>query len=66
VLYQRTDEPAVLMSRAITRDAWSAPLMFACRREALPRVHDEQHRRVFRVDGRVPTMTALQRQSGKR
>jgi len=37
-LYQRTDEPAVLMSRAITRDAWSAPLMFACRREALPRV----------------------------
>jgi hypothetical protein len=29
-------------------------------------VHAEQHRRVFRVDGRMPTMTALQWQSSNR
>jgi hypothetical protein len=46
----------------------SSPLMFGCRRRgaAPDRVHAEQRRRVFRVDGRMPTMTALQRQSSKR
>jgi hypothetical protein len=29
-------------------------------------VHAEQHQYVFRVDGRMPTMTALQWQSSKR
>jgi hypothetical protein len=35
---------------------------------ALPQIaYDaEQHRRAFRVDGRMPTMTALQWQSSKR
>jgi hypothetical protein len=59
-LYQRTDEPAVLPVRAITRRSWSSPLMFGWRRRgaAAPDcVHAEQHRRVFRVDGRMPTMT---------
>ena len=56
-LYQRTDELAVLLARAITRQSWSSP--FGCRRRgaAPDRVHAEQHRRVFRVDGRMPTMT---------
>jgi hypothetical protein len=31
-LYQRTDEPAVLLARAIIRRSWSSPLMFGCRR----------------------------------
>ena len=31
-LYQRTDELAVLLARAITRHSWSSPLMFGCRR----------------------------------
>jgi hypothetical protein len=33
--------------------------MFGCRRRgaAPDRVHAEQHRYVFRVDGRMPTMT---------
>jgi hypothetical protein len=30
-LHQRTDEPAVLLARAITRRSWSSPLMFGCR-----------------------------------
>ena len=36
--------------------------------EALPQIActAEQHRRVFRVDGRMPTMTALQWQCSKR
>jgi hypothetical protein len=57
--YQRTDEPAVVLARAITRRSWSSPLMFGCRRQgaAPDRVHRERHRRVFRGDGRVPTMT---------
>jgi hypothetical protein len=67
-LYQRTDEPAVLLARAITRHWWSSRLMFGCRRRgaAADRVHAEQHRRVFRVDRLNPTMTALHRQSSKR
>jgi hypothetical protein len=67
-LYQRTDELAVLLDLAITRRSWWSPLMFGCRRRgaAADRVHAEQHRRVFRVDGRMPTMTALQWQSSKR
>jgi hypothetical protein len=58
-LYQRADDLAVLLARAITRRSWSSPLMFGCRRRgaAADRVHAEQHRRVFRVDGRTPTMT---------
>src|SRR6476646_4924453 len=61
-LYQRTDDLVVLLARAITRDSWSSPLMLGGRRRgaALDRVHAEQHRRVFRGDGRMPTMTALQ------
>jgi hypothetical protein len=31
-LYQRTDELAVLLARAMTRHSWSSPLMFGCRR----------------------------------
>jgi hypothetical protein len=66
-LYQRTDELAVLRARASTRQSLSSPLMFGRRRRgAADRVHAEQHRRVFRVDGRLPTMTALQWQSSKR
>jgi hypothetical protein len=67
-LYQRSDDLAVLLARAITRQSLSSPLMFGWRRGgASPaRVHAEQHRRVFRVDGRMPTMTALQWQSSKR
>jgi hypothetical protein len=40
-LYQRTDELAVLIARAITRRSWSSPLMFGCRRRgaAADRVH---------------------------
>jgi hypothetical protein len=59
VLYQRADDLAVLLARAITYCSWCSPLMFGCRRRgaALDRVHAEQHRRVFRVDGRKPTMT---------
>jgi len=66
--YQRADDLAVLLARAITRRWWSSPLMFGClRRGAAPdRVHAAQRRRVFRVDGRMPTMTALQWQSSKR
>jgi hypothetical protein len=30
-LYQRTDELAVLLARAITRHSWSSPLVFGCR-----------------------------------
>ena len=58
-LYRRTDELAVLLARAITRRLWSSPLMLGCRRRgaAPDRVHAEQHQRVFRVDGRVPTMS---------
>jgi len=58
-LCQRTDELAVLLARAITRRSWSSPRMLGCRcRGAAPdRVKADQHRRVFRVDGRVPTMT---------
>jgi hypothetical protein len=58
-LYQRTDELAVLLARAITGRSWSPPLMFGCRRRgaAPDRVHAEQHRYMFRVDGRMPTMT---------
>jgi hypothetical protein len=37
-LYQHTVELAVLLACAITRQSLSSPLMFACRREALPRV----------------------------
>jgi hypothetical protein len=42
--------------------------MLGCRRRvaAPDRAHADPHRRVFRVDGRVPTMTALQRQFSKR
>jgi hypothetical protein len=67
-LYQRIDDLAVLLARAITGRSWSSPLMLGCRRggAALDRVSAEQHRRVFRVDGRMPTMTALQWQSSKR
>ena len=66
--YQRADELAVLLARAITRQPWSSPLMVGCRRggAAPDRVQAEQHRRVFGVDGRMPTMTALQWQSSKR
>ena len=36
-LYPRTDEPAVLLARAITRQSLSSPLMFGRRRGgALP------------------------------
>jgi hypothetical protein len=57
-LYQRTDELAVLLVRAITRRSWSSRLIFGCRRRgAAPvRVHAEQRRRVSGVAGRVPTM----------
>ena len=67
-LYQRADDLAVLLARASTGRSWSSPLMFGCRRRgaASDRVHAEQHRCVFRVDGRMPTMTALQWQSSKR
>ena len=67
-LDQRTDELAVLRARAITPHAWSSPLMFGgrARRRTLDDVRAEQHRCVLRVDGRVPTMTALQWQSRKR
>jgi hypothetical protein len=54
-LYQRTDGLTVLIARAITRRSWSSPLIFGCRRRgaAAPDcVHAEQHRCVFRVDGR--------------
>ena len=66
--YSRTDDLAVLRARAITRLWWSPPLMFGCRRRSadLDRGHAEQHRSVSRVDGRMPTMTALQWQSSKR
>src|SRR5271163_3149029 len=58
-LYPRTDEPSVLIARAIIRHSWSSPLIFAYRRRgaAANRVHPERHRCVFRVDGRMPTMT---------
>jgi hypothetical protein len=58
-LYPRTDEPAVLIVRAITGRSWSSPLMFGCRRrDAAPdRVNAAQRRSVFGVDGRVPTLT---------
>jgi hypothetical protein len=36
------------------------------RQEELRSLRAEQHRYVFRVDGRLPTMTALQWQSSKR
>ena len=64
-LSAHTAELAVLLARAITRDLWLSPLMFAGRRRgaALDRVHAEQRRRVFRVNERTPTMSALQRQS---
>jgi hypothetical protein len=67
-LYQRTDELAVLLARAITRHSWSSPLMFGCRRRGAARdcVHAAQRRRVFRVNGRMRTMTALQWQFSKR
>jgi hypothetical protein len=67
-LYRRTDELAVLLARAITRQSWSSTLMLGGWRggAALDGVRAEQHRRVFRVDGRMPTMTALQWQSSKR
>jgi hypothetical protein len=57
--YQRADDLAVLLARAITYRSWWSPLMFGCRRRgaALDRVHAEQHRRVFRVARRKPTMT---------
>ena len=66
--YQRADDLAVLLARAITRRWWSSPLMFGGRRRgaALDGVHAEQHRRVFHVNGGMPTMTALQRQFSKR
>jgi hypothetical protein len=35
--YQRTDELAVLLARAITRRLWSPPLMFGCRRRSRER-----------------------------
>jgi hypothetical protein len=43
-LYQRTDELAVLIARAITRGSWSSPLMFGCRRRgaAADRVHAQR------------------------
>jgi hypothetical protein len=58
-LYQRTDELAVLLARAITGRSWSSPLMFGCRRRgaAADRVHPERHRRVFRVDRLNPAAT---------
>jgi len=58
-LCQRSDVLAVLLARAITGRWWSSPLMFGGRRRgaALDGVHAEQHRCVFRVDGRLPTMT---------
>jgi hypothetical protein len=58
-LYERTDDLAVGLVCAITRRSWSSPLMFGCRRRgaASDRVHAEQRRRVFRVDGRMPAMT---------
>jgi hypothetical protein len=31
-LYQRTDELAVLLGRAMIRRSWLSPLMFGCRR----------------------------------
>jgi len=57
-LCQRTDELAVLLARAITGRSWWSPLMLGCRRggAAPARVHAAQRRRVFRVDGRMPTM----------
>jgi hypothetical protein len=58
-LYQRTDELGGSACPAITR---------RCRRRgaAANRVHPGQHRRVFRVNGRMRTLTALQWQSSKR
>ncbi|MDT5347072.1 MAG: hypothetical protein QOH91_359 [Mycobacterium sp.] len=58
-LYQRPVELAVVPARAITGRSGSSPLMFGCpRRGAAPdRVNAEQHRCVFRVAGRMPTMT---------
>jgi len=43
-LYQRTDQLAVLLARAITRHSWSSPLMFGCRRRgaAADRVHAQR------------------------
>jgi hypothetical protein len=43
-LYQRTDDLAVLLARAITYRSWSSPLMLGCRcRGAAPdRVHAER------------------------
>ena len=51
-LSQRTDELAVLLARAITRQSWSSTLMLGGWRggAALDGVRAEQHRRVFRVD----------------
>src|SRR5277367_4858130 len=37
-LYRRTDELAVLLARALTRRSCSSPLMFGCRRRALPQI----------------------------
>jgi hypothetical protein len=56
-LYRRTDEPAVLIARAIARGSWSSPLMLGCRgRVAAPDcAHAAQRRRLFRR--RMPTMT---------
>jgi hypothetical protein len=48
--------------------SWSAPLVLGgwCKGATPDRVHAERRRRVFRVAGPMPTMTALQRQSSKR
>jgi hypothetical protein len=65
--HQRTDELTVLRARDHP-PCVVAPLIFGRRRRgaAPDRVQAEQHRRVFRVDGRMRTMTALQWQSSKR
>ena len=37
-LYQRADDLAVLLARAITRRSWWSPLMFGCRRRGAAQI----------------------------
>jgi hypothetical protein len=58
-LHERTDELAALLAGVTTRRSRSSPLVFRGRRRgaAPDRVRAEQHRRAFRVDRRMRTMT---------
>jgi hypothetical protein len=66
-LYERTDELAVLLARAITRDSWSSSLMLGCRcRGAAQIAHAEQHRYVSAYMGGCLQWRAVQWQFSER